>query len=103
LESLKGQEHEIFGPRFFSSINTPGPPDSWAKAVSNVNSYSKRYSIFSLRYPKNFLFYFADNRKGRSLMDGFLLDCCFNSGYEGLTKFRELTPRYAKSTPHYVT
>jgi hypothetical protein len=27
-------------------------------------------------------------------MDGFLLDCCFNSDYEGL-KFRESTPRYA--------
>jgi hypothetical protein len=34
-------------------------------------------------------------------MDGFLLDCCFNSGYEGL-KFRELTPRYAKSTLRYA-
>jgi hypothetical protein len=27
-------------------------------------------------------------------MDGFLLDCSFNAGYEGL-KFRELTPHYA--------
>jgi hypothetical protein len=27
-------------------------------------------------------------------MDSFLLDCCFNSGYEG-QKFRESTPRYA--------
>jgi hypothetical protein len=27
-------------------------------------------------------------------MDGFLLDCCFNSGYEG-QKCRESTPRYA--------
>jgi hypothetical protein len=38
--TLKGQSHEIFDPQFFSSINTPGPPDSWAKAVSNINSYS---------------------------------------------------------------
>jgi hypothetical protein len=30
-------------------------------------------------------------------MDGFLLDCCFISGYEGL-KFRESTPPYAKSS-----
>jgi hypothetical protein len=27
-------------------------------------------------------------------MDVFLLDCCFNSGYES-QKFRESTPRYA--------
>jgi hypothetical protein len=33
-------------------------------------------------------------------MGGFLLDCCFNSGYEGL-KFRESTARYAKSTLRY--
>jgi hypothetical protein len=57
---LKGQSHEIFHPQFFSSINTPRHPDSWAKAVSNINSYSRRYSImyliFSLSYPKIFCF-----------------------------------------------
>jgi hypothetical protein len=35
-------------------------------------------------------------------MGGFLLDSCFNSGYEDL-KFTESTPRYAKSTPRYAT
>jgi hypothetical protein len=45
---LKGQSHEIFDPQFFSSINTPGPPDSWVKAVSNINSYSRRYSIMKI-------------------------------------------------------
>jgi hypothetical protein len=53
---LKGQSHEIFDPRFFSSINTYGPPDLWVKAVSILNSYSRRYSIFSLSYPKIFCF-----------------------------------------------
>jgi hypothetical protein len=43
---LKGQSHEIFDPRFFSANNTPGSPDSWAKAVLNKNSYSRRYFIF---------------------------------------------------------
>jgi hypothetical protein len=45
---LKGQCHEIFDPQFFSSINTPGPPDSWVKAVSNINSYSQRYLIMKI-------------------------------------------------------
>jgi hypothetical protein len=31
--TLKGQSHEIFDPRFFSANNTPGSPDSRAKAV----------------------------------------------------------------------
>jgi hypothetical protein len=53
-------------------------------------------SIFIFCYPN--YFYFADNR---SPMDDFAIDCCFNSGYEGL-KFRELTPRYAKLTQHNV-
>jgi hypothetical protein len=44
--TLKGQSHEISDPRFFSANNTPGAPDSWAKAVLNINSYSQRYSIF---------------------------------------------------------
>jgi hypothetical protein len=60
---LKGQCHEIFDPQFFSSINTPEPPDSWAKAVSNINLYSRRYSIFSVSYPK--LFYFILHTIGR--------------------------------------
>jgi hypothetical protein len=43
---LKGQSHEIFDPRFFSANSSPGSPDSWAKAILNINSYSRRYSIF---------------------------------------------------------
>jgi hypothetical protein len=38
VTNLKGQSHEIFDPRFFSANNTPGSPDSWAKAVLNINS-----------------------------------------------------------------
>jgi hypothetical protein len=46
VQDLKGQSHEIFDPRFFSANITPGSLDSWAKAVLNINSYSRRYSIF---------------------------------------------------------
>jgi hypothetical protein len=52
---IKGTFSRDFRPSVFSSINTPGPPDSWAKAVSNINPYSRRYSILSSSYPKNFL------------------------------------------------
>jgi hypothetical protein len=47
IEHFKGQSHEIFDPRFFSANNTSWSPDSWAKAVLNINSYSRRYSIFA--------------------------------------------------------
>jgi hypothetical protein len=42
---LKGQSHEIFDPRFFWLNGTPGCPDSWAKAVLNIDSNSLRNSI----------------------------------------------------------
>jgi hypothetical protein len=45
LLTLKGQSHEIFDPRFFSLNGTPGCPDSWAKAVFNIDSNSRRNSI----------------------------------------------------------
>jgi hypothetical protein len=50
---IKGTVSRDFRPSVFSSINTPGPPDSWAKAtmakaVSNINSYSRRYSIMKI-------------------------------------------------------
>jgi hypothetical protein len=39
---LKGQSHKIFDPR---SLNgTPGSPDSWAKAVLNIDSNSRSNS-----------------------------------------------------------
>jgi hypothetical protein len=41
--ALKGQPHEIFDLWFFSSNNTPGSTDSWASAVSNIDSYSRRF------------------------------------------------------------
>jgi hypothetical protein len=90
---------------FFSTNNTPGSPDSWAKAVLNLNSYSRRYSIIKFasalrRIPILFLF-FCREYVGNSSMFDFSLDCCFNAVYEGL-KFRESSPRCAKSTPHYV-
>jgi hypothetical protein len=46
--SLKGTVARDFRPSVFSSINNNGPPDSWAKAVSNINSYSGRYSIMKI-------------------------------------------------------
>jgi hypothetical protein len=46
---LKGQCHEIFDPRFFSSNNTPWAPDSRAKAYLNSASNSPRYDRFSNR------------------------------------------------------
>jgi hypothetical protein len=45
---LKGQCHEIFDPRFFSSKNTPWAPDSQAKAFLNSASNSPRYDRFSI-------------------------------------------------------
>jgi hypothetical protein len=42
---LKGQSHEIFDPWFFPLNGTPGCPDSWAKAVLNIDSNSQRNSI----------------------------------------------------------
>jgi hypothetical protein len=45
LGTLKGHSREISYPQFFGANNTPGFPDSWAKAVSNINLYSRRYSI----------------------------------------------------------
>jgi hypothetical protein len=41
---LKGQCHEIFCMQFFSSKHVSRPPDSYPKAVSNINSNSPRYS-----------------------------------------------------------
>jgi hypothetical protein len=46
---LKGQCHEIFDLRFFSSNKTPWAPDSWAKAFLNSASNSPRYDRFSNR------------------------------------------------------
>jgi uncharacterized membrane protein YwzB len=40
LESLKVQSHEIFDLWFFSSMCTPGSPDSWAKTVLHIDSNS---------------------------------------------------------------
>jgi hypothetical protein len=42
---LKGKSHEIFDPRFFALNVTPGCADSWAKAVLNIDSNSRRNSI----------------------------------------------------------
>jgi hypothetical protein len=45
IVDLKGQLHEIFDQRFFSSNNPPQGPDSRPKAVSHMASYSPRKSI----------------------------------------------------------
>jgi hypothetical protein len=39
IMNLKGQSREIFDLLGFSSNNTPGSHDSWAKAVSNIDSF----------------------------------------------------------------
>jgi hypothetical protein len=44
LLKLKGKSHEILDP-IFSLNGTPGFPDSWAKAVLNIDSNSQRNSI----------------------------------------------------------
>jgi hypothetical protein len=41
---IKEQCHEIFCMQFFSSKHVSRPPDSYPKAVSNINSNSPRYS-----------------------------------------------------------
>jgi hypothetical protein len=43
--ALKGQCHEIFDPRFFSSNNLTMDPDSRADAVLHKASYSPRYDL----------------------------------------------------------
>jgi hypothetical protein len=45
---VKGQSHEIFNLWFFPSNNTPRSTYSWAKAVSNIESYLRRYSTTKL-------------------------------------------------------
>jgi hypothetical protein len=45
LNLLKEQLHEIFDPRFFSSINPTWGPDSRPKAVLHMASYSPRKLI----------------------------------------------------------
>jgi hypothetical protein len=39
---FKGTVARDFRPLVFSSNSTPGSIDSWAKAVSNIDSYSRR-------------------------------------------------------------
>jgi hypothetical protein len=43
-----GQCHEIFDPRFFSSINPTWAPDSWVKAFLHMASNSQSYSTKSV-------------------------------------------------------
>jgi hypothetical protein len=56
LSIFKGIVSRDFQPLLFSSNNTPGPTDSWDKAVSNIDSYSRRYSTWKIA---NFQFYFT--------------------------------------------
>jgi hypothetical protein len=44
-DDIKGQLHEIFDPRFFSSINPTCGPDSRPKVISRMASYLPRKSI----------------------------------------------------------
>jgi hypothetical protein len=45
---FKGTVSRDFRPMVFSSNNTPGPTDSWAKAVSNADSYSRNRILLLL-------------------------------------------------------
>jgi hypothetical protein len=45
LALLKVQSHELSDPRNFSANNTLGSPDSRDEAVSNTDSYLRRYLI----------------------------------------------------------
>jgi hypothetical protein len=42
--TIKGQSHKIFYLWFFSPNNITGATDSWAKAVSNIDSCLRRYT-----------------------------------------------------------
>jgi hypothetical protein len=48
--NLKGTVSRDFRPLVFSSNITPGSTDSRAKAVSNIGSYSQRYSTLKIDY-----------------------------------------------------
>jgi hypothetical protein len=56
---LKGQSHEIFDPWFFSLNITPESPDSWAKAVLNIDLNSRSNSIRFFQIMPNLKFYFT--------------------------------------------
>jgi hypothetical protein len=43
LDPAPGKNFMIFDLWIFSSNNTPGSTDSWAKAVPSIDSYSLRY------------------------------------------------------------
>jgi hypothetical protein len=43
---LKGKVSRDFRPSFFSLNGTPGSPDSWAKAVLNIDLNWRSNSIF---------------------------------------------------------
>jgi hypothetical protein len=53
---LKGTVSRYFWPLVYSPSNTPGSTDSWTKAVSNIDSYSRRYLTTKIA---NFQFYFT--------------------------------------------
>jgi hypothetical protein len=76
----------------FSSNNTSGSPDPWAKAVSNADSYSRWYSTYKIDFALCCLAlsrYLLDNQQLSNLIYWqdplqlfFLLDCRFNGFYK---------------------
>jgi hypothetical protein len=64
MRNLKGHSHEVFHLSVFSPNNTPGPNDSWAKAVS-IDSYTRSCSTKKIT---NFQFYFTAMGEARSPM-----------------------------------
>jgi hypothetical protein len=78
----------------FSSNNTPGSTDSWAKAVSNIESYSLKIFDYEnwLRAMLDNCYAMLDNRQfsisfnchgvGKTTDGSFLLYCCFNDSYK---------------------
>jgi hypothetical protein len=73
----------------FSSNNTRGSTDSWIEAVSNIDSYSRRYSTTRKSPIFNFLSFFFQfsilfycDGVGQITYGPFLLCCCFNGSYK---------------------
>jgi hypothetical protein len=115
VSTLKGQSHEIFDLWFFFFNCTPGSPDSWAKAVSNIDSYLRSYSTTKIESAlcntaRTFL---LDNRQlsillychgvSKIICGCFLLYCFFNGRYKSRNIGVWLRTVQKKKTPHYVT
>jgi hypothetical protein len=89
--TLKIQSHEISDLWVFSSNNTPGSTDSWAKAVSNIDSHLRRYSTMKIA---KFQFYFTAMGLARSPMTIF----CYTVALTAVIKAETLVFRLCTKT-----